>query len=227
MKRIKDLTRDELVALTDDQIQRYIDIECAEDGVALLPPAPTEPDVAAPEPDIECWSIPSVIFRERADALKVIDLITGLSRVMQENLGGWRYHYNYMTPRTPTDDDRIDPKRERMWSPKRFDESRNAVDAANEAKEEYRKKKDAFDRALSMRAEVAKRVREKVDGAHAEVWEEDNVRREFNRYVEIADGDKTTALRFFKNAHKQYDDEWLLPVLHLVGTDEAAPAITD
>lgn len=218
MKRINELSRDELVALTGEQIERYVDIECAEEGVALLPPAPVEPEKNAPEPDIECWTVPTVTFRDRAHALEVIELINQLSRVIPDPIGGWRYGYDsYYTPVDPGEDRQIEPKLERMWSPAHFDAARVVVDAAKRERDAYTKAKDEYRKAVDARAEISKRVREVVNSAHSEVWEEDNVRREFARYVEIADGDKDTALRFFKNAHKSYDDEWLLPVLGIPG----------
>ena len=43
MKRFDDLSEPEIVALSDADISRWIDLECAYEGAPLLPPCPVPP----------------------------------------------------------------------------------------------------------------------------------------------------------------------------------------
>jgi hypothetical protein len=43
MQNIYDMTTAEVAALTDKEIESFIDIECASKGVMLLPPEPVQP----------------------------------------------------------------------------------------------------------------------------------------------------------------------------------------
>jgi hypothetical protein len=52
IKRFEDVTDADVLELTEREIERWIDVECACEGAPLLPPMPVEPAALTILPDL-------------------------------------------------------------------------------------------------------------------------------------------------------------------------------
>ena len=122
MQNIYDMTTAEVAALTEDEINSFIDIECASKGVMLLPPEPVKP--AKPEivQDVTMYEYMGVYFKTAEAA----------AAVMQEVAKHEQFTYDYKAG-------------VKVFSPGNHDAA-NRVDVSQGMKQEtYLKHKAALD----------------------------------------------------------------------------------
>jgi len=205
MKRFIDLTDQELIALTEESIQYYIDLACAEQGVPLRP-QPPEPLSPAPEvPNVIMYGFGSLWFETQQAALDVLNTMAmhqlyadhgyGLTtRFEPVNLGTYLY---------PTISTRTQPLQE--------DYERYAADiqqysilkeAWDKATQEYTRAKDVYDK-------TAYPILSKISNAKQRQQDLSNMCSIFEKYLTLANNDKSVAWNFFINAYPNdaYDEE--------------------
>lgn len=209
MKSFDSLTEQELVALDEDAIQRYIDYACAENGVPLpsLPPAPATVDYT---PDVTVYSVGHWLhFRSAEQAARVLDAIGEANP----------FEMDYLNVPTGVTSHALTARRSsslvvtpiQAFSTERAAALKEALAGAKRAEDIYQKARKAYDSAVSERESYADDIRGKV----ADAWERHNDRearrRDYERYLSLADGDTRIAARFLANAH--HDARTLLPEL--------------
>jgi len=208
MRRYDDYEPSELLEMDSEQIEQLIDLECAFRGVALLPESPTTPTEVQAGPDVTVYNAGGKIFRDEADAQKVVDLINSLPYLETYYLsGGYSYSGPQGVRRSEKEHDMEAIRESRYWTPEHYDKHRAAIAEHKEAKERYDKDRKEYERILSERNAVA----EEIHAIRAKAQEERDtiatIEREFNRYVQIAAGDREQALKFYLHARDDEDTE--------------------
>ena len=97
MKTITEYTNDEVLELTDDELSKIIDYQCALAGIPLLPNQPDMPIKPEYDLDSEVYTVGGFMFRDKESAESVKDLINKQSLVKVDydyNIG---YDYKYVT----------------------------------------------------------------------------------------------------------------------------------
>lgn len=221
MKRFSDLNEAELTSLTDADIARYIDYACAENGVALLPTLPPAPQPVEFTPDAKLYQVDyHWSFATAEDAAKVVQVLnecraidTGYlqtpSSVTSTVISGRK-----SAPSMSVQD---------AFSAELAAKLKDELAGAKQAEDIYAKAKKVYDAAVSERECYADEIRDKV----ANAWEVRNRRearqRDYDRYLELADGNADIALRFLVKAHG--DTQTLLPSLFERHAVEAEPVV--
>lgn len=220
MKRFNSLTEAELTALTEEEIRRYIDYACAENGVPLLPALPPEPQTPTFEADTKVYSLGHYLhFTTAEDAARVLEAIRDSNPIETD----------YLSTPTGVADKAISTRKpylainiEEAFSVERAAALKRDLEGAKSAQETYDKAKKEFDSAVSERQAYEDDIRGKV----ADAWEVRSRRearqRDFDRYVELADGDRRVAARFLQTAHR--DARELLPDVDELLKPQALPA---
>jgi hypothetical protein len=200
MKPFHELTEDELIALTDEQVTFYIDFACAEAGVPLLPPTipgngPTPPKV----PTINVYKVAGVSFTDVADAEKLqAFILTLLSRGDEKYLDGrWR-EPKYFQPKGDADTYTITTSTSMTEAQARAHLA--ALDAHEEAKNAHENATRKYREILEKRKSYAKDVHDAISEAHSKRYRRDELQALFDRYVELAGGDRMIAARFLERA---------------------------
>lgn len=201
MKSIFEMTAAEILALDADAIQLAIDLECATRGVPLAPPDPgPAPSRDIPQPDLTFYEVAGVTVSTLQDAQTVFEVLSQLSLYKEEHKGGhWETKYAALM----TVEDYYYPKiaAKRLYSPELFSKIiAEKTQLAAELKG-WKKRKEEYDEAQKLVAEVSEEVWERVNEVRAIDAQRNQLRSIFERYLTLADGNTTVAMNFLRGAH--------------------------
>lgn len=205
MKNFDDLTNQELVNLTDEQVNYYIDVGCAEEGIKLLPPGgpPIKPDKGTTADDLELWEVAGHHFREREDADRVASAIAGArSRVSLEYISGPSYRKRAV----PATDSVSGVNLVRVLSQERASELSALIDEQERSLANYNKLSSEYDTTVRARRNIVNHIREKIEKAAQKIRRKEQLQSLFERYIELANGDKFMAARFLRKAEPDVDE---------------------
>lgn len=200
MKYFREYEPDELLALTTEEVERLVDLECAHRGVALIPASPAPPTEVQAGPDVTVYNAGGAMFKDEADALKVCDLLNSLPKLETYYLGTG---YSYSGPQGVRLGDREtaeSPTQSTYWTEAHHDKHRVSIAAYKEAKATYDKDRKAYESALTERTAVAEEIAAVRHTAQDELDTAALVRREFERYLDLADQSRDVALKFYLDA---------------------------
>lgn len=223
MKPFSELTHLELIALDRATIDRYIDLECAEEGIALIDATPpTLPATAPPGNDQTAYCL-AAFFVHRADAEQVAAFAARFARVTKEykTLPGKTYKSTYVFEPTIPDSE-LTVAADTAFSQEVYAKRASVIAAAEREKGEYETAKAAYDRAIEQRLRVASRFQEAIDEARASEAKRAGYQSLFSRYLDLAEGVRRTACRFMVNTHADAPD--VIPEMYT--PDESGPIMT-
>jgi len=91
--RFEDLSVKEKLALTDEEVEKFIDLECAFEGVKLIPcpEEPIKPEIEESEKYYQIGYSSDFRFKKRDEAEKVLELLRKCSLVGISYLGDYNY----------------------------------------------------------------------------------------------------------------------------------------
>jgi hypothetical protein len=208
MKRLEDHTDEELVSLSQQQIQDLIDLECAHEGIPLLPEMPKKPEIKKPEPDLTLYEVPDACFQNQEDANRVIDLMNSLPRMHQEYYGkGYVKSKELETIRM-----------KKEFSEEARIRTKAQTASANEAENRYEKEKKTYDDIANQRKDVIDKVTEAVNEAFYEFRKISQYKKQYTRYLQLSEGEKDIALNFMRAAHPG-EDEFIDKMLSSMSDD--------
>jgi hypothetical protein len=208
MKRIHEMNDAEILALTDDQITKLIDYECALEGVPLLPPTPgDEPKNTLPEPDTTCYFVGGVLTTDKKLADKIYEVLTSGSLVTTDYSRD--YNNKYLKPLNPEDYSYPAITIQKHRSKKQWAACEDQYRVYKEAKNQYDEIKQLYDEASKSRQNVIDQVYDKINFVRSVKNQQDYIRTEFARYLELAENNATIAMNFLlkaKPAAKDHPD---------------------
>lgn len=203
MKNFWDLTDEEVLALTDAEVEYYRDRECAEKGVPLLPPNPgPAPEMNLPKPDTTAYEIDGCTFANQDDAMAHHALVRKSGIDLSSKYVGREYGSDtvkiagkkaYIFNVQPVE----------VYSSEQWNEIGAQFERDKAAKAEWQKRKDDFDETATKRREATEDVDSRIAEARSNSWEKERALANFNRYLALADGDDAMARKFFTNAYPE------------------------
>lgn len=217
MKDFDDLTEAELINLTTEDTIYYIDRACAEAGIPLLPPVKPELPVKPPENDLIVYNVSGIKLLDMQEAMRLREFLASLT-----SLGGDAYHYlngyeHYFQEKTEP----ISIAPEPMMSEQRALAMKTAIAAHGVAQKQAEEERAEFDKIMERRETVSERVYHHIREAVNTSYLRRALLRDFDRYVELANGDRVVAARFLEKAKP--DARTLLPDLFAsFGSDDVA-----
>jgi hypothetical protein len=211
MKPFEDLTEDELCGLTEPQIARYYDMICAEQGIGFLPDEPVKPAQVTFEANVTIYNVGSYLhFLDAAEAAAVAQLINQCtSRTDTEWTHIPRCPVNHKLSNLSDREMVVSPSQ--VFSEARWQEIRQRVEAVKEAERVYERDEKHYKDILARRNRATEWMREQIAEARDKGRRRDTLRNEFQRYVDLADGDVRIAWRFLVKT--QPDARELVPDL--------------
>lgn len=223
MKPFNDLTDQEIVSLTDEQIARYIDLACAEAGVPFLPEIPSRPTMANDvQPDRTVHTVGGIHFDNPDDAEEVAALIAKKDRWAQtyENIGGEYGHFYKPTFEAV----RVTTERIVTSAYRASKGVREA--AAVAARQKFTEDTEEYERIAKARNREAAEIHTCVETARGFARIQNAMRNHHARYLELAGGRRDIAAKFFAYAYP--DAKTILPEAfeNLYATVPAVPAAT-
>jgi hypothetical protein len=209
MKTIREFERDEILALTPDELEDEIRKVLAEDGIKQLPPSPKEPECLKEKPAKDAWRVNAgeMIFESKEVAEKVAAFISEQPRMETYYLAG---HYDYGGPEgiKPVDsENEVEARPAKYWEPAQYDTYRSVIKAHREAKSAFDKERESYESIKRGQEDVRTEIEKIVKNARQEKWDEDRFKDRLEEYEKIADGDRDLAWKFLCKAHYEYDTE--------------------
>lgn len=216
MKTFDELTDEEVLALTSEEVQRYIDRESAEAGIPLLVPPGPKPDASALQPDLLLFSVGGLYFSNRQDALRVLDTLAVCpSRHDLSYVSG----PSYQQKGTPSDND-LSIAEIRVLSEQTANNRAAAIAESERAKKQWEIRNSAYQSAQIKRRQIAEEITERRARLQDREIERIQVREQHARYLDLADGNRRTAARFLLAALPKA--KMLCPELFEFRADEPA-----
>lgn len=208
MKDFTELTEEEMLALTESEIETYIDLAAAEAGVQLLPPAPIAPKSIDVSFDVPTWSVGSFIFTTKSEALDVRDAVNKTkSRVDAVYAAG---PYAYSGPRkVVAHDEPAEVLEARYLSEDNAAQRAGMLADAEAEKESYAKARTNYEKILLWRNQTRTPIVTAIRDARRKAMRRLELFGDYNRYLALADNNRRVAARFLRHAHA--DAEELLP----------------
>ncbi len=201
MRRYFDLTTREILALTDEQINDLIDLECAIEGKPLLPEYPPLPPQLKFEPDQTWYTIKelssSILFHCPEAAVSVIDAILKSGAASKKYLPGSDYSAFRLN-----DIGQLSIEPMKVYSEERWSEQPEAHNAYLKAKEQYQSAKAAYDSAVKSRAEIAEEVTSHINRILNIEKRKNEIRQIYNRYLALSDNNRNIAMNFLENVEE-------------------------
>jgi hypothetical protein len=211
MKQFDSLTEQELVALSEDEVQRYIDYACAENGVPLLPSLPPAPVEVNCMPDVTVYSLGHWLhFATAEDASRALDAIVASKPIETTYISvPSRVTSTVIAKGKPN----LAITSAEAFSADKAEGIKGQLAEAKRQEDVYAKAKKSYDAAVSEREAYASEIRDKVSAAWETHHRREGLRRDYERYLSLADGDTRIAARFLGSANR--DAQALLPDLFI------------
>ena len=204
IKLLKDYTGRELESLTDEQVNKVVDLECADAGAPLEQEAPAPYVSTKPEKDVTLYTVDGVSyhFQNQADAVAVAEFISRFPLFDNDYLhlsGAAGYeHYAHQRDRDVT-----------VGTIKTYSASivpgiKEALIKDGNEKARFEKESKEYKESESARSTVRERVWNAIIEARDFASTRERHVRELNRYVELADKNFAVGLRFFEKRYPEY-----------------------
>jgi len=206
LKRIEEYTEEELLALTEEQQTMIIDLECAHEGIQLLPDEPTamvRPDNVGE--DLTVYSLPAIYFTKHSDAKDIVDVIN--ERMMLGSYGELKYvnylslKYKFVPATKEMTIDRISS--EKIFSEERIKRAGDLIERYEAAQKEYKVEKEIYDRIAGQHKAITSALHTRISDAYAKKRKMLRLKAEARRYMELANGNIDIAKNFMVNAYSE------------------------
>jgi hypothetical protein len=206
MKRLEELSRDELISMTDDMRDDLADLECAYEGIPLLPAKPVKQEFAYPQRDVALYVVDEYSFADQSEALAYCEYVNGLKsavRIDYEYGDGLGSDFKYVKKER---DSKTEIKKEMVYSLDAYAELKSELKNTKAMQDTYNQEAQAYKLALSERSAVY----EKIDKAVRVAWDkkrrEDTLACAYEKYIKLTcDGD--IAMRLLEDAYEISDEE--------------------
>jgi hypothetical protein len=201
MVLIKDLSIAEVINIAGnkDDFNRIIDYECAVRGIQLLPEHyGNAPDVFEAKEDIRTYKVGDYIFEKSESAQIVIDTILSQQPMRVERNGEHNVirplsHNDYYYPKLITAS---------AMTVAQYDKIKDLSKQASEIMKVWTAKKNEYEQINSERKEVIAEFNDRAHIASQVMTAIGRIEEEFNRYVDLADGNETIGVKFLLCSRK-------------------------
>ena len=196
IKRLEDCTDEDLLNLTEAQVEDLIDLECVYESVRLLPEMPVKPTEEAPQADFKFYEVDTLQFVNRKDAEEIAHAAADLDRIVS------RYEHGPGYSRIVTGSMKEEPniQTKTKFSEKYLNEVKVEKQRIEERKKEYDELKEEYDSISESRSSIINGVLAKIKEARQAGQRLIALRDESHRYLRLAMGDKEIAQRFMTDA---------------------------
>lgn len=218
MRRIEDLNREELLALTDEEIKRFIDIECAHEGISILGDPPNPPIAPEQKRNLTLYKVGDIYFGKKEEAEAVVQLLARATLYSFRYLGGyWDSNFRYAEPTTDVPQIQI----ENFFDEAEIRAVKSKLETYVAEKKVYDRRKDEYEKQVAATESCSSKVYDRISEAREYKDELDHIVRTYNKYLDLAEGDRKIAWNFFESAlpkmNLQYNHEALLDTYKPIG----------
>lgn len=196
LKRYTDYTTKELANVTEEELQRLIEIECMREGVSVFVVKPKYMELPElPEQDVIVYKVGDFKFTDEEEANKIIELLQG-----SKSLCILDYEFGFGCEKKYVEPIKNKHKIEEIqaYSKQKYDDAKYAIkerikleEQNKSLREKYRKEKEPYE-------EIKEAV---MNAYHEALYEEDKyeaAKSVYQKYLSLSNGDSDTATNFFE-----------------------------
>lgn len=198
MKRYTEYTNEELIELTQEEIQNLIELEIAFAGIMPVM-EPQLPNLASIDlkKELTLYEVNGMLFKNAEEAQQVLKM-----DVWEENYdyGGAGYDYKYGEKKDLNMSVVMYYEKEQIWK------VRQALTENKRLNDSYNQEKSAYDKFIKETKNIRESVRAAVDNAWTWKNDLDHAKSVYEKYLRLADGNEAIAQSFFRNAFKVRND---------------------
>jgi hypothetical protein len=202
MNDFRTLNEEQLLALDYDQKQLIIDLECAQQGLPLLPENPgPKPEVAAVVPDSCVYEVAGVAVMTIEEANKILAFLDTFTLIHREYYGS-----NYCI-KSVTADSYYAPKvtKTPTFTKEVLDSSKDMIKRNTQILAEWENHNTEYENAVTARKDVIEELEDLIENARNNFYKRESLRNKFQRYLTLAKDDRQIALNFLKAVESLYD----------------------
>ena len=200
--KFSDLAVEEKLKLTDEGVNKFIDLECAFEGIKLIscPEEPIKPEMEEKETYYQIGYISDLQFKNMADAEKVVELLKACEMVGTSYLGN--YHY---TRKIEKFDKQINVHT--AYSKEDVDANRKAIEEYKREKESYVELKKEYDKELELKIDIEDKIWDEINHLRGIKQMQDDIIVTYQKYFVMAKEDSVIAMQFLRNAYSDKLDK--------------------
>lgn len=205
MKRFQELTDVEVLALSEEEIERYIKLEMAEEGIKILQ-KPVEPKYKTiPEGDELTYGVggfaDNVVFKEKGAAQRIADAITK----ELPNAFDLSYNRNYSLRYLKKADTEYTNlgvvKHSKHYKKETLDRIEEDKTANDDLKRIYEKELKEYDSENNRASRIRSDIWDRVHYLQQQELEKERNLTRYKEYLELANGNPEIAMNFLKKAY--------------------------
>ena len=216
MKKINEMTEQEILAMTEEDVQKLIKLHLMEQGIKLLE-KPKKPELFEIEPaDIECYTIPLLdgfAFTNREEAEKVQEALRNATslRKVEYDWNKFNGEYKYLEKKK-----RYSYKGESdfaiqsmfVYSPELYNKIVDFVVQNKAMVEQVAKDQQEYDENLKNSADAISEIRKRVSDIRNKYARLDDLSRRFSvDYYPLSDNNEEMAIKFLEKAYSLTEEE--------------------
>lgn len=216
MKKINEMTEQEILAMTEEDVQKLIKLHLMEQGIKLLE-KPKKPELFEIEPaDIECYTIPlldGLAFINREEAEKVQEALRNATslRKVEYDWNKFNGEYKYLEKKK-----RYSYKGESdftiqsmfVYSPELYNKIVDFVVQNKAMVEQVAKDQKEYDENLKNSADAISEIRQRVSDIRNKYARLDDLSRRFAvDYYPLSDNNEEMAIKFLEKAYSLTEEE--------------------
>lgn len=216
MKKINEMTEQEILAMTEEDVQKLIKLHLMEQGIKLLE-KPKKPELFEIEPaDIECYTIPLLdgfAFTNREEAEKVQEALRNATslRKVEYDWNKFNGEYKYLEKKK-----RYSYKGESdfaiqsmfVYSPELYNKIVDFVVQNKAMVEQVEKDQQEYDENLKNSADAISEIRQRVSDIRNKYARLDDLSRRFAvDYYPLSDNNEEMAIKFLEKAYSLTEEE--------------------
>jgi len=211
MPYIDALSDAEILALTDEQVEKIIKLKMAEDGVKILQ-KPEEPEYhEIPEGNEMLFKVTGAeaLFSDRVVANEVLELLQKHRESLKETSYTHNYHHRFQKdfhldyhgkPET------LGIMPERVYSKDLLASIKEDISANEDIKKRYNERKEEYENSNEDAERIKGEVWDKVYEVRRKQANKEAAYARFQEYLVLSENDTTQAMVFYKKAYSP-DDE--------------------
>ena len=195
LRRIEDLDEAELVALTDEDVERFVEIEAASEGIVPVPapgPAPVAPKIDA---SVVAYKVGDLTFMDQEEAGQVASMSS--TRKTAYDYTGAGYNYEWLEPT-----DNVGVRTVRFYSEVDVRMMKRDLRLYEERKEAHAAEVKEYEKYTKSLEDVRAAVLAPVQEARMAAERLRRAREVYAGHLALAEGSRAIAANFFRKAYE-------------------------
>ena len=205
MNEFSDLTDEQVFKLTTEQVDFYVNLECAKEGVLLLPDErPIEPRLEKPPFDAVAFQVGDFYVSTADEATKILDALKSV-RIIRLDYESATGYDSKVVKRLDSFTPEI--KQIACYSQETFAEIKKQLTEYILAKNTYDRSVREYNDIVTKRDKVAEWIWNRAEEVREKHTSQEKLLNEYKRYLVLSNNDSEIALNFLQNAYKLEDNQ--------------------